>query len=312
MTMELDLGPQYPRDAPFTARMRLHQSWYRASVLRAPCGTGPRPSSTSHYGNMLNSEDAARGLNFLTPAIFEAAQARLAQQVGVVERFRLLHNLLSSQPMCFNLFAPLADDLGLATRVFRVVLGDREVREVKTVQFEYAPEPRDGYLDDGTAFDAFITYARPDGAAGSAGIETKLTEPFSQKSYDSPAYRRWMEAPHAPWRSDAWAQVAEVRHNQLWRDHLLAIALRDHPTSNCASARFILVRHPLDRDCAETVAGYRRLLNADDSTFVDPPLDSLVDAVGESVRDERGRRWVAEFRLRYLDLRASEEAWRSR
>jgi len=198
MVTELDLGPQYPRDAPFTARMRLHQSWYRASVLRVPCGTGPQPSSAACYGNMLRAEDAARGLNFLTPSIFRAAEARSAQQVGVIERFRLLHNLLSSQPLCFNLFAPLAEDLDLATRVFRAALGDQEVQAVARVCFEYAPEPRHEYLNDHTAFDAFVEYERPDGGPGFAGIETKLTEPFSQKRYDSPACRRWMEGPRSP------------------------------------------------------------------------------------------------------------------
>ena len=29
------IGPQYGGDSPFTARMRLHQSWYRAAVLGA-------------------------------------------------------------------------------------------------------------------------------------------------------------------------------------------------------------------------------------------------------------------------------------
>lgn len=61
------LGPQYRKDSPFAARMRLHQSWYRAKVLCLPCGTGPTPKATSHYGNMLTSGDAKAGRNFLTP-----------------------------------------------------------------------------------------------------------------------------------------------------------------------------------------------------------------------------------------------------
>jgi len=64
-----DLGPQPASDNRFTARMRLHQSWYRAEVRGVPCGTGPKAGHTSHYGNMLRKEDGERGLNFLTPEI---------------------------------------------------------------------------------------------------------------------------------------------------------------------------------------------------------------------------------------------------
>lgn len=39
------IGPQYSGDNPFTARMRFHQSWYRAERRRLACGTGPMP----HY-----------------------------------------------------------------------------------------------------------------------------------------------------------------------------------------------------------------------------------------------------------------------
>ena len=44
--------------------------------------------------------------------------------------------------------------------------------------------------DDNTSFDAFIEFELAEGGLGFAGIETKLTEPFSQKLYDGPAYRR--------------------------------------------------------------------------------------------------------------------------
>jgi hypothetical protein len=107
--------------------MRFHQSWYRARVLRVPCGTGPHPTSSSRYGNMLRREDGDRGLNVLSPQIFSAADRRVSDSRGTVEPFRLLCNMLSSQPLCFNAFAPLADDLDLATTVFRALLPRDEI-----------------------------------------------------------------------------------------------------------------------------------------------------------------------------------------
>ena len=60
-----ELGPQCSKDSPFTARMRLHQSWYRARLLKVPFGTGPKKTDEKFYGNMLRKEDGEKGYNFL-------------------------------------------------------------------------------------------------------------------------------------------------------------------------------------------------------------------------------------------------------
>lgn len=46
------------------------------------------------------------------------------------------------------------------------------------------------YLGARTAFDAMIEYERADGSLVLVGIETKLTDSFSQKPYDGESYRR--------------------------------------------------------------------------------------------------------------------------
>ena len=132
------LGPQCRSDNSFAKRMRLHQSWYRHAVLGVPCGTGPTRKSMSHYGNMLRPEHGREGLNFLTSGIHEVVMRRVAQGTDRVEPFRLLHNMLSSQPMCFNLFGPLVLDLDLARCLMVPLLG--ELAAVDEVRIEYSPE----------------------------------------------------------------------------------------------------------------------------------------------------------------------------
>ena len=298
------LGPQYSKDSPFAARMRLHQSWYRANVLRVPCGTGPKSTATSHYGNMLTRVDAEAGRNFLSAEIAQVARNRVAQGGGTVESFRLFHNMLSSQPMCFNLFGPLVNDRKLACRLLSPLVPE-DVAEVTRVAIEWAPEPPDAYLGDRTAFDAFIEYRASDGRLCALGVETKLTEPFSQREYDGERYRRWMRAQNAPWRPGADATVHAIQHNQLWRDHLLAIALRHQPHSPYATTHLMLVRHPEDRDCASVLAGYRKLLRDNDDSLIDMPLDRLVDAWTAAFDDGPQRDWIHEFRVRYLELERS-------
>jgi hypothetical protein len=265
------LGPQCSSDDPFTARMRSHQSWYRANILRVPCGVGPKPTSTTHYGNMLTPAEGAAGRNFLTAEIADVARARVAEGAGAVEPFRLFHNMLSSQPMCFNLFGPLVRDTALAARLLPTLVSERDA-DVTRVVLEWAPEPATDYLGDRTAFDAFIEYRTPDHRLHALGIETKLTESFSAKVYDREEYRRWM---------------------------------RVHAGSPYATSRLLVVHHPEDRRCDQVYAGYRALLCDGDDTLRSIALDQLVDAWSRIVHPPARAVWLEPFRARYLDLELS-------
>ncbi len=292
------IGPQSSSDTKFRRRMRLHQSWYRKEVLRVPYGTGPNESSSTSYGNMLDAASAERGLNFLSPGIHSLARERIAEGQGAVDPFRLLRNMLTSQAMCFNLFGELALDHGLATALVRCLCGEH-VRLVTSVRFEWAPDPRVEYLDDATAFDAFIEYEASDGTPGFVGVETKLTEPFSEKVYDGEKYRRWM-TPDSPWRADAASEASEVARNQLWRDHLLAWSMLRHPDSKFRHGRLAVVFHGEDLDTRRVVDGYRRLLR-DETTFQSLELADVVSAW----RPEAGE-WLSTFEERYLALSQSQ------
>ncbi|MBN1148915.1 MAG: hypothetical protein JXA78_16765 [Anaerolineales bacterium] len=304
----LGYGPQYSNDPPFTARMRFHQSWYRALVLKVPCGVGPRRGSKTLYGNMLKEVDGQRGLNFLTPHIFQIARRRLAQRKGAVEPFRLLCNLLSSQPMCFNLFGPLVDDLELATCLIQSALPG-EVKAVTKVLLEFAPEPPGEYLNDRTAFDVYIAYVRTDGSLAFAGVETKLTEPFSGKIYANSHYWKWTRRVDSPWPADVWPRLSDVQINQLWRDHLLAVAMRHAARDGFTSGRLILVYQSHDQECVQALETYKTLLKAEDETFLALPLDRLVETWQAAVSRHLDQEWLANFKLRYLDLESSQAAF---
>ena len=302
---QLGIGPQYIKDNPFTRRMRFHQSWYRSKVLKVPFGVGPKSSNTTQYGNMLTEEDGGRGLNFLTPHIFEVAKRRLAYKKGTIDRFRLLNNMLSSQSMGFNLFGPLVDDFELATRLFQKLLPD-EINSISSVKLEYAPEPVKDYLNDRTAFDAFMSYKDMVGKTEFIGIETKLTEAFSDKVYGSPFYNRWFDNPRSPWLASAHSELQRIQVNQLWRDHLLAVAMQLVPDSSYASGRFMLIYHPLDIECIEAVEVYNALLKPENHSFIAMPLDRLVELWKGEVTSPASRQWLADFSLRYLELEASQ------
>ena len=293
---KMGIGPQYHGDGPFQRRMRFHQSWYRHEVLAAPYGTGPKRTDTTYYGNMLSADAAAAGLNFLTPRIHGLAIRRMAEGSGAVDSFRLLRNMLSSQPMCFNLLGFVALDHNLGTRLVRSLWGTH-VERVTAVRFEWAPAPRREYLNDATAFDAIIEYDSTYGP-GFIGIETKLSEPFTPKVYDKREYRRWMGG-DGPWRPDAYPRCSAREYNQLWRDHLLAWALLRHADSNHALGCLTVIHHEGDRECVEAIGAYRSLLR-DDTTFRSFTLDGIV-----SKWQEHAPEWAAKFEERYLSLSRS-------
>ena len=64
-------------------------------------------------------------------------------------------NLLSSQPLCFNIFGELKLNLNLATLLFKKIFPNI-VDKITNIEFEYSPgRKKDKYLNDGTAFDVF-------------------------------------------------------------------------------------------------------------------------------------------------------------
>ena len=213
-------------DTRWRASYRRLQSWYRETVLGVPPGK-------DHLGitraNMLPAAAVAKqpGLNFLTEEIAVYARTR-AEEVkaehGALDPDRLRRNMLSSMPLCFNLFGALRDYPDAAAEAFAATL-DLDIKRVFNIVVEWAPDP-ELHLHDRTAFDAIVRYSTGDGRRAFLGIETKYTEPFSPRRYCSERYVELTEDPEAGFRKDAWKCLKASATNQLWRNALLAHSLR--------------------------------------------------------------------------------------
>lgn len=304
--MPLDLGPQNPKDSAFIAKMRLHQSWYRARILQIPYGTGPKPKNRTYFGNMLTLADGERGMNFLTPHIFQVAMRRLSGKKGATDRFRLLFNMLSSQAMCFNLLAPLVDNLDLATQLMQNLLPG-EVSRVHKIIILYSPEPPSEYLNDLSTFDALVEYIRGDGHLAFIGIEAPLANDFPSRTIIQPAYWKWAQLTGSPWLDTPRSRFLENDVNPIWRMHLLAESLRRHPTSKYTAGHLLYIYHPLDELLAVSVKAYQTLLKAGEETFSSIRLDQLLERWQHVIKRETDQEWLDRFILRYLDLQASEK-----
>jgi hypothetical protein len=186
-------------------------------------------TKTIGFASNLSVEAAEAGKNFLTPEIHQLVLRELLmrEEGSAIDEDRLFGNALSSMPLTFNMFGPLALDLSLATAVFRRLLPEF-VFSVDGIYFEHSPgrrEPR--FLHDGTAFDVAIRVTTPEGETAAVFIETKLSEDLS-----GPAARhrdRYDEASSAVhlFRDPDSPLLRSLALEQFWREIMLAQLIVD-------------------------------------------------------------------------------------
>ncbi len=294
-------------------RYRRLQSWYRETQLhQSDCGViRAGTEQERRVGNLLSDASVAAdpSLNFLAPSTFAHEILRYAKgrvyevhgENGTLDEHRLYHNMLSSMPLCFNLFVPLHNRLDVAAEVLRAALG-LEIDEVTLIECEWAPQPPVG-LGDRTAFDAVIRYRHGE-VRHLLGIETKYTETFSPTEYarpgvDAEAERRKRYArvcDESGWfESDAPAVLWRSSTNQLWRNTMLAATCED--LDEVDHAAVVVVGLQGDRHAAKALDGVRDRLT-DTSRLLDVSIDRLVEAGKAAGLVE----WARVFTRRYLDL----------
>ncbi len=219
-------------DTRFRTAARLLQCLWLKDHGIATAFSSPKVAGDTDraFGSILSAEAARAGKNFLTPAIHRLAMQELLmrEEDAAIDEERLFGNALSSMPLCFNLFAPLALDLSLATAVFRRLLPDF-VHTVEQIIFEHSPGRReDRFLADRTAFDLAVRVITPSGEPATVFVEVKYSE-----SMEGPAARmreRYDEASYQArlYREPDGAILRSLAIEQLWREHMLAQLSVDH------------------------------------------------------------------------------------
>lgn len=248
----VDEGVKYPRPDyvfvpeavdqryPYRGKLRALQSWYREYVLALPPGVHRRGKTERVVCSRLTHKDVAHdpSLNFLVDSeIKSLAVERLANAErwgGIVSRDRLYRDLLSSQPLAFNLFGFFKVEVpdnpdsaeGVALlEVLREVFGV-DADAVTDIRLEYAP-PRNSRSKSGSAFDCFIKYRRGS-KRGFVGIEVKYSEDLrAQKPSNNPEYRELTERRGSGFKAGSADVLNEATTCQLWYNACLALRIRE-------------------------------------------------------------------------------------
>ncbi len=190
------LGEEYKGDSKFVAKCRRLQSIYRVEIGEDIRPYRDRYGNLHYYGNYISNGEIAKDgcqKNFLTEKAFNYAKERVnpknKKPYETIESDRLFNNLLSSQPMAFNLFCPLSQMLEespeIATKVIKTALPGYPIYKVTEVDLEFIPENYKDLTGDKSAMDAIIRFEDEHGKKGFIAIETKYSESLgSNAAYD--------------------------------------------------------------------------------------------------------------------------------
>lgn len=262
-------------------------------------------------GTKLRGRDAEAGSNFLSPAIFATAQERVLakQEHETLDATRLYRDLLSSMPMAFNLFGEASLPENELARARLAKLFGVDTVGPSDVVFEWSPGRRNmHYTRDRTAFDVALRHGDPAGPRTVIGIETKYHEHSAKEkapsSRQSDALRRYQEQTNflvaIAERSGAfkpgWQEsVLGTDLRQIWRDHLLALSMRQNQEYWTPETRYVLIYPQRNVSFKSAAQSYTELLVDGDTSFQAFTIESVVEAafaVGEPTQQDFKRRYL--------------------
>jgi hypothetical protein len=198
----------------------------------------------------------------------------IKQRERLTDEKRLFENLLSSQPLAFNIFLPLKwHNFEVGNAVFKELFPFLNIKQLVDIKLEFVPGDGIGKDDrkittDNSCFDVYVEYKNEKNELGGIGIEVKYTEPFSQSDYwKETGYRkdRYIDAIQkyfAQFSMENAKDYLQPTYNQLFRNQLLAEEAKDKFKMNCILA---VVYSEEDVKCIETVTRFLDLIKLENS-----------------------------------------------
>lgn len=243
-------------------------------------------------GSFLTAKAGQSGANFLDPEHLPFVnRALIYREIGAVyDLTRLRQNLLSSQPLVFNLFVPLQQDRELATRVCAELFPGL-LAHVEGIDFEHSPGRGEArFTADGTAFDLVIRGRSATGARVGLYLEVK----YSETAFETcPRFSgRFDEiAPDSGLFIDpANPRLRANPVQQLFRQHCLAATIRAADLTDQAVLVLVAPAHNhLVRSAAAAYAAHLRDPAHATIPFVALTLEQIFAALATAGRPEHAR-----------------------
>ena len=198
----------------------------------------------------------------------------IKQRERLTDEKRLFENLLSSQPLAFNIFLPFKwHNFEVGNVVFKELFPFLNIKQLVDIKLEYVPGDGIGKEDrkittDNSCFDVYVEYQNDKNKFCAIGIEVKYTESFSKSDYwketgeKKERYIKAIEKYFSQFSEQYTKDYLQPTYNQLFRNQLLTEEVKDKFKKDCILA---VVYSEEDSKCIDTVDNFRDLIKIENS-----------------------------------------------
>ncbi len=297
-------------NSEFKQAAKKHQVSWREQNIRKEYNT---------YVTWLTDKDGNEGKNFfdseneLGLGIFQAVKERYPNYY-----VDLYSDTLRSEHIPFNLFVPFRKDLEFCKNVFNEFLNGSiksiENRAIfdngENIKIEFAPSPKENYLNDRTSFDTYIEYTHNDNSKGVIGIEVKYTEKeykLKAGSTEECVIKNVKESKYyeISKKSDVFdintidTMITDV-YRQVWRNHLLAESIRLVNNDTFKHATSMIFYPNGNTHFAETSKKYIAMLLNTNNKFVPVTYEDFLNACYKHCPNNNFKEWLNYLTNRYI------------
>ena len=216
--------------------------------------------------------------------------------------------MLRSEHIPFNFFSPFNHN----KTYFRSVLNDvfqSTISSVDEIKIEYAPKPKEAYLNDATSFDVYIEYSHNDSSKGIIGIEVKYTEheyglkkgSTQEDKINDPNSRYYsITEKSGLYKVGKIKELKLDKYRQIWRNHLLgASILLKHP-ERFKHFSSVTIFPNGNTHFVQTSKDYIELLSDNNSSFIPLTYEDFFALCEKYCPDTEFDKWISYLRRRYL------------
>jgi hypothetical protein len=296
-----DQVPGEPKVTAFKQRARLQQAQYREALGHSMGSHQRADGTTAKNGSKMAPEGGALSADFRNFLDSEAIKAAVCKRTNPANREpwqqirpdRLRLDLLSSMPMCFNLFGELDNNPTRLTQAGRKLFGLED--SGIGVRFEHSPKRQSmNFTNDGTAFDVALFFGESHGPQMVIGVETKYHEHAIKELPPDSLTRKRPVIPQGKRKMPRYMQIAKRAEKegifkrgweekifgseiqQIWRDHLLLLSMLQYQDgTRWSTGTYVLVHPEENPSFAEAGKRYRDCLD-DDRTFRVMTIEQLL------------------------------------
>jgi len=291
-------------NSDFKKAAKRHQVNYREQNIGSDYNT---------YVTWLTDDAGKSGKNFFDGfSIFKEVQQRYPKFY-----IDLYSDMLRSEHIPFNLFVPFRQDLTFCKNVFNEFLGgciksvDKQsiIDKSDNIKIEFAPSPKENYLNDRTSFDTYIQYTHQDDMKGIIGIEVKYTEKeyklesgsTQEKAINDKSSKYYSVSKDCGLFDTSSMDILLTDvFRQIWRNQLLAESIRFVHKDKIKHSSSLTFYPEGNEHFTETSEKYVAMLLDKDNKFIPVTYEKFLSACYKHCPNNDFKTWIDYLTKRYI------------